>query len=48
MIKIVAPRLAVVAVVVNVPNVGDLVLFQIQVDALGNVDEAVLVAAGKI
>ena len=38
MIKIVAPGLAVVAVAVNVPNVGNVVLFQIHVEALGYID----------
>ncbi len=47
-IEVAAPGLAVVAVVVHVPDVGDVVLLQIGVNALGNTDQAVLVAAGKI
>jgi hypothetical protein len=48
MIQIIGPRFAVMAVAVHVPNVGHLMLFHIDVDPLGNVDEPVLVAAGQI
>jgi hypothetical protein len=47
-IEIAAPRPAIVGVVIDVPDVWNVVPFQMRLDALGNVDEAVLVAAGKI
>jgi hypothetical protein len=47
-IEVVASSLAVVTVIVHVPDVGDVLLFQMRVDAFGNADETVLVAAGTI
>jgi len=48
MIQVAAPRLAIVSVVVDVPDVWHVVLLEVAVDALGEDDKSVLVATGEI
>ena len=47
-IEVAGPGLRRVAFVVDVPDVRHVVLLQVDVDALGDADEPVLVAAGKV
>src|SRR5687767_5114936 len=48
MVNIVRPSRTVVSVIVHVPDVRDVLLLQIGVNALGNIDEAILVATGNV
>jgi hypothetical protein len=47
-VEVAAPGLTIVAVIIDVPQVGHIVLLQIPVRALRDVDEAVLVAARQV
>src|SRR5438046_249209 len=47
-VQVAAPSRAIVAVVIDVPEVRDVVFLEVAVDALRKVDEAVLVAGREV
>src|ERR1039457_3837490 len=47
-IQIACPRFAVMGVIIHIPNVRNILLLQINVNALGNAYETILIAAGNI
>ena len=48
MVNVVRPCFAIMALIIHVPNVPDIVLFQIDVEALRPAEQSVLVAAGNV
>jgi hypothetical protein len=47
-IEVASPRFPVVAVIINIPQMGHFVRLEVAMDALGEIDEAVFAAAGYI